>query len=93
MTYVLLCHNYVFLSCGHSYHPWCLLEHSKVSSKCLVKDCEVESINDWRVAMGYRLNVTSSPTITMAPLEDYVPKRNHKMNQQPNSTPTMNGKS
>jgi hypothetical protein len=43
--------------------------------------------------MGYHIKVTSSPTITMAPLEDYVPKRGHRMKQQPKSTLAMNGKS
>jgi hypothetical protein len=36
---------------------------------------------------------TSSPTITMAPLEDYVPKKGHRMKQQPKSILAMNGKS
>jgi hypothetical protein len=38
------CHNYIFSDCGHSYHLWCLLEHLRVSSKCLVKDYEVNSL-------------------------------------------------
>jgi hypothetical protein len=36
------CHNYIFSNCGDSYHLWCLLEQSRVSSKCLVKDYEAE---------------------------------------------------
>jgi len=40
------CHNYFFSSCGHSYHPWYLLEHLKVFPKCLVKDCEVKFVDN-----------------------------------------------
>jgi hypothetical protein len=43
--------------------------------------------------MGYCIKVTSSPTITTAPLEDYVLKRGHIKTQQLKSTLAINGKS
>jgi hypothetical protein len=34
--------NDIFIaSCGHAYHPWCLLVHTISSRKCKVTNCEV----------------------------------------------------
>ena len=51
------CWDYVPIGCGHVYHPWCLASHAKVSSKCLVADCEKVFLRRHQVALGIRLPV------------------------------------
>jgi hypothetical protein len=32
-------HNFIPLSCGHTYHLWYLTEHAKKLATCLVESC------------------------------------------------------
>jgi hypothetical protein len=44
------CH---FVACGHTYHPWCLLEYAKTATTCTVPSCDVPfSTTDWLAALG-----------------------------------------
>lgn len=57
------CWDYVPIGCGHCYHPWCLASHAKVSSKCLVADCEKAFLRWHQVALGIRAPVKPSAII------------------------------
>jgi hypothetical protein len=35
------CHDHLIAPCGHSYHPWCMLEHFAIDTKCLLPSCGV----------------------------------------------------
>ena len=54
------CWDYVPIGCGHCYHPWCLAEHAKVSSKCLLRECGKPFDRRHEVALGIRIPVKAS---------------------------------
>jgi hypothetical protein len=49
------CHNFVPLSCGHTYHLWCLTEHAKKSATCLVDSCTEPASLVSNIGIGIRL--------------------------------------
>jgi bacterioferritin (cytochrome b1) len=53
------CHDHMTTPCGHTYHPWCMLQHSAGDLKCLLASCEVEfSHATW----GARLIIRDVPS-------------------------------
>ncbi|KAG0591096.1 hypothetical protein KC19_1G149000 [Ceratodon purpureus] len=53
------CFDYVPIGCGHCYHPWCLAEHAKVSSRCLLPDCGKAFVRRHQIALGIRTSAQS----------------------------------
>lgn len=49
------CKNFLAIPCGHTYHPWCIAEHSKASSMCGVPFCEAVFTTDWCAASSLGL--------------------------------------
>jgi hypothetical protein len=52
--------NFVSMDCGHTYHHWCLAEHSKKSQKCLLKECNLPFSLEWCASIGIRPAATES---------------------------------
>ncbi|KAG0575151.1 hypothetical protein KC19_VG322100 [Ceratodon purpureus] len=46
------CYNYITAACGHTYYPWCIVEHSK--SSCMVALCDESFTVEWVAAIGIR---------------------------------------
>lgn len=50
-------YDYAALGCGHTYHPYCLFEHSQGSSTCLLKTCGKPFDRETIEGIGIRLAV------------------------------------
>lgn len=50
-------YDYAALGCGHTYHPYCLFEHSQGSSTCLLKTCGKPFDKETIEGIGIRLAV------------------------------------
>lgn len=48
------CYDYASLSCGHTYHPFCLHEYAQKANKCLVPCCDEPFGSKNLAALGIR---------------------------------------
>jgi hypothetical protein len=46
------CYNHLSFVCGHTYHPWCVVQQLKISSSCLVPFCDGIATAEWQTALG-----------------------------------------
>lgn len=56
------CNDIAVTSCGHCYHPFCLISHSSKSNLCIAQFCDKEFDADWRLSWGFPQPPTDVPT-------------------------------
>ncbi|KAG0556225.1 hypothetical protein KC19_11G036400 [Ceratodon purpureus] len=62
--YWYLANNFVPLSCGHTYHVFCLAQHARTSSLCCFQGCDQEFSSDSICSIGIRISqpITNLPS-------------------------------
>jgi hypothetical protein len=57
------CHDHMTTPCGHTYHPWCMLQHSVHGDlKCLLPSCKVEFSLEWGATWGIQPVIQDVPS-------------------------------
>jgi hypothetical protein len=59
---VFHCNDIAVTSCGHCYHPFCLISHSSKSNSCIANFCDKEFDAQWRLSWGFPQPLTPVPT-------------------------------
>jgi hypothetical protein len=65
-----VCYNFVPLECRHTYHQFCLSEHSKKERTCLVDSCKRPFLLESIPAIGIR---PANPSTSELPSNSEVP--------------------